>query len=1054
MASRNNNQTGHIKMPAEELLFSIGEGAVMVDMERTVLQLNRGAEELTGCTDREAFGRPLSEVLGNPVSADPVEMGSAKARRFEEPAVLRSAGGKLFFVRSAVPVFDKDGKTFRVILVFSGEKTAETSAPETAPAEDKYRAVFCSMLNGCALVEMAFQDGKPFDYRFIDMNPAYEEMTGCKKAECLGKTFREVTPYAEDYWIDIYGKVALTGTPARFRQYSVFLGKYFEVNASHMGENQVAICLLDNTEQKKTEDSLLVSEKKARAKLNSIVSPKGNIDDVAFSEILDIREIGPLMSDFYRITHVPAAITDNNGRILLSNGMQEICTRFHWNNKESGLRCPLSAGQPVVPGSRGKFEVRRCQNGLWSLSVPVRVDGRQLGFLFICQFMMQEESRPEERFIRQAQEFGYNHSQYLSALEQVPRIRRDTLQSAVSFYIRFAEILSVMSMRNLQLARSYMQAENTRVLLKAGIEGFKEINIVMVDAHYRSLFFNQAYKETVRALYGREPKTEENMLESIAAEADRESIREGLNRAITGESQYTMQEYGTAQKRYFESFFSPICSKGQEVIGVTVFSRDVSQRRRTEMAIETSEARHKAMLANIADAIMILDENGCCRYVSPNAKDKFGRAFEMGEKVIDLRYIHSADRRLAKLEFTRLLQAPEGKISMEMRFVGADGKFHSIDLTAANLMEDPNIRGILINFHDITDRKKKEREIVYLTEHNSMTGLYNRWYFDKQLKKLDIKENLPLSVIIGDINGLKMINDALGHFAGDKMIVEISRILKGCIRKGDVLARTGGDEFSILLPRATGEQAYGLIKRIHAKCREHESSSNVYYLSISMGYATKTAESELIGVKIKEAEDNMYKHKLLEHKSLHNALISSIKTTMMEKDFRTEEHAERLALLSGALGKALRLNPEQMDELQLLSTLHDIGKIVVEDRILKKRTPLTGMEWEELKKHPEVGYRIAMASPDLISIADFILCHHERWDGTGYPQGIAGEDIPLLARILAVTDSYDAMTQDRPYRKALSKQQAIAEIRENAGSQFDPEIARIFVDDILMNEEY
>ena len=187
-------------------------------------------------------------------------------------------------------------------------------------------------------------------------------------------------------------------------------------------------------------------------------------------------------------------------------------------------------------------------------------------------------------------------------------------------------------------------------------------------------------------------------------------------------------------------------------------------------------------------------------------------------------------------------------------------------------------------------------------------------------------------------------------------------------------------------------------------------------------------------------------------------MISSIKTTMMEKDFQTEEHAERLVLLSSALGRALRLSTEQMDELQLLSTLHDIGKIVVEDRILNKQSPLTSMEWDQMKKHPEVGYRIAMASPELISIADFILNHHERWDGTGYAQHTRrawpGRIYRFCPACWLSTDSYDAMTQDRPYRKAMTKEAAAAEIRKNAGTQFDPQIVNVFVDEVLLNEEY
>ena len=708
------------------------------------------------------------------------------------------------------------------------------------------------MLNGYALLEMIFQDGKVFDYRFIDMNPAYEEMTGYRKADCIGRTAREALPYIEDFWIEMYGRVAVTGAPVRFQQYSVYLGKYFEVYVTRTGPGQVAVCLLDNTEHKKTEGSLLDSEKKARIKLNSILSPKGDIGDLAFSEILDIEEIRPLMSDFYKITQVPAAITDNNGNILISNGMQDICTQFHWKQEESKRSCPLSAGERIAPPGTDRYELRKCHNGLWNLSVPIVVDGRQLGFLIICQFIMEEEDHPSERFRRQAQTYGYSQQAYMEALERVPRIKRGALKTAISFYIKFAEMLSIMSLRNLQLARSYMQAENTKMLLKSSIEGSREINMVMVDKEYRYLFFNQSHRDAVRQLYGQEAQLEKSINDSIPAEKDKLMYRENFERALAGESHYQIQEYGMLEKRYFETFYSPIYNSQQEVIGATAFSRDISERRQMEMAIAASEARSKAMLANISDAIMILDADGCCRYVSPNASEKFGRNFVLGEKVIELKYIHSADRRAAQEAFDNLLKFTQGKINMELRFVGRDAKFHTIDLTGVNLLDDPNIRGILINFHDITDKKRKEREIVYLTEHSSLTGLYNRRYFDDQLKRLDIEENLPLSVIIGDINGLKMINDALGHDAGDKMIVEISQILKSCIRKGDVLARTGGDEFSILLPRTNSEQSYGLIQRIHAKCREHKSNSEVYYLSISMGFATKTSDNELIGVKIKE----------------------------------------------------------------------------------------------------------------------------------------------------------------------------------------------------------
>jgi diguanylate cyclase (GGDEF)-like protein len=348
-----------------------------------------------------------------------------------------------------------------------------------------------------------------------------------------------------------------------------------------------------------------------------------------------------------------------------------------------------------------------------------------------------------------------------------------------------------------------------------------------------------------------------------------------------------------------------------------------------------------------------------------------------------------------------------------------------------------------------TSLEALKKQIVYLKEHDEPTGLYNRRFFEQAAKKMDGEGAFPVSVIVGDIDGLKTVNDALGHSGGDALIAEVAGILKSCVRGGDILARTDGDEFCILLPRTGGEKAAGMVKKIYGACREHEKKGEIFYASISMGCATKTDGAALIGEIIREAEDNMARRKLLEHKSLHSSLIASIKTTLQEKSFMTEEHSERLSLLSFALGKALGLTGGQLFELELASALHDIGKIAVDGGILDKPDALTPAEWETMKQHPEVGYRIAMAVPELGRVAETVRCHHERWDGKGYPRGLKGESIPLLARILAVADSYDAMTSGRPYRTALSREDAAAEVTKNAGSQFDPTVALKFADILL-----
>jgi diguanylate cyclase (GGDEF)-like protein/PAS domain S-box-containing protein len=459
------------------------------------------------------------------------------------------------------------------------------------------------------------------------------------------------------------------------------------------------------------------------------------------------------------------------------------------------------------------------------------------------------------------------------------------------------------------------------------------------------------------------------------------------------------------------------------------------------------------MIANISDGIAVIDQNGILKYKSPNLENWLG----WGQKdFIDTKvwaFVHPDDLERVQKEFYNLLKRDEAVKTVEFRYRCKDGRYKGIELTGVNLINDANIQGVLMNFHDITERKEREEKILFLNYHDVLTGLYNRAFFEKESKRIDNERELPISIIMGDINGLKLINDAFGHAEGDKLLVEIAKILSSCCRSEDIVARTGGDEFCILLPQTSIEVAKTICRRIYKACENYEwkTDKEILYLSISLGYAAKTDSYEHVESILKDAEEHMYKQKLLERKSMHSSIISSIKTTMFEKSHETEEHEERLVELSKMVGRALELSDSQLNELDLLSTLHDIGKISINDNILNKSDKLTDEEWLEIRKHPEVGYRIAQASPELVPIADFILCHHERWDGKGYPQGLKGEAIPLLSRIVSVVDSFDAMTKDRPYRKAMPVAAALDEITKNAGTQFDPEIARIFVEELLQS---
>jgi diguanylate cyclase (GGDEF)-like protein/PAS domain S-box-containing protein len=354
------------------------------------------------------------------------------------------------------------------------------------------------------------------------------------------------------------------------------------------------------------------------------------------------------------------------------------------------------------------------------------------------------------------------------------------------------------------------------------------------------------------------------------------------------------------------------------------------------------------------------------------------------------------------------------------------------------------LEGIIV---DVTHQKKREEHINFLTYHDSMTGLYNRRYFTEVSSQLIFDDALPISVIIGDINGLKMINDAFGHEFGDCLIKESANILKESVRSSDIVTRIGGDEFAIFLPHTPKDTARTVLERIERGIMSYneDNRDTPIKISISLGLDTVNTRDESLDEAIRNAEDIMYKNKLFEHRSSHNSILASIRGMLSRRGEMREENLSTLQCIAQKLGEELRLDEEMIQQLIILASIHDLGKVTIDSELLSKKEPLTNEEWEVLRRHPEMGYRIAMASMDLAAIADYILSHHERWDGKGYPSGLKGEEIPLLSRIIAIIDAYDAMTGGRPYRERLTREDAIVEIMDNAGTQFDPDLAEVFV---------
>ena len=343
------------------------------------------------------------------------------------------------------------------------------------------------------------------------------------------------------------------------------------------------------------------------------------------------------------------------------------------------------------------------------------------------------------------------------------------------------------------------------------------------------------------------------------------------------------------------------------------------------------------------------------------------------------------------------------------------------------------------------ERKSSEEKIKHLSFHDSLTGLYNRAYFEEELERYNFPRYYPLSVVMLDVNGLKVINDTFGHSEGDRLLQHLSQVLTSVSRQGDILARIGGDEFAILLPSTTSEQAHEFCERIKKACRQDKIEPIYLRLNISLGYATQEGKYKEMNSLLKEADRNMYQDKLFNGKSREKYFLEAFRIVLAERDPHTSDHAQRLQELALSLGKRVGLSEYQLGNLKLLALLHDIGKIGIPDSILFKTYILTSSEWKKMREHSRIGYRMAKNIPDFVPIAQEILYHHEHWDGTGYPDGLKGEKIPLLSRIISIVDAYDVMQSRRPYKGPISKTKALKEIKRCAGTQFDPQLVEIFL---------
>lgn len=377
------------------------------------------------------------------------------------------------------------------------------------------------------------------------------------------------------------------------------------------------------------------------------------------------------------------------------------------------------------------------------------------------------------------------------------------------------------------------------------------------------------------------------------------------------------------------------------------------------------------------------------------------------------------------------------------------GKTKILLVQADSVFDNGKVIGAVVTCKDITDRKLAEAQIQYISFHDQLTDLYNRHWYEEEIQNYESQEQLPLSIIMADLNGLKLMNDTYGHAIGDRFLKYAAEVFKQVCRENDLIVRWGGDEFVILMPQTTYDESCLISDQIANVSAQYVCEG--VPVSMAIGVACKVKPNEDISAILKVAEDNMYRQKLTEGRSAKSAILNALNKTMKIKSFESDSHAENMREVANKLGLYLGLSSEELARLDLLVRLHDIGKINIPAEILGKKDTLTLEEWEIVKKHSEIGYRIAQATAEFSHIAQEILSHHERWDGTGYPQNLKGKSIPYLSRITTIADAYEVMLSGRPYKQSMSIDDIILELERCAGTQFDPELVPLFLQVIFEN---